>query len=104
MKNPVAFMLATLTLAVAAPAFAADDAAQCQSQARNVERELAWRKDQMPLEDRMRAHQRLSAASNLCGQDSDRAAMDLQTLQRDLVQQSRLPGSTMPQGSTSGMD
>jgi hypothetical protein len=91
MKKPVAFMLATLFVVAAGPSFAADDIASCETQARNVERELAMRRDQMSLEERMRAHQRLSAADTLCQKDANRGAMELQSLQRDMVQQSRLP-------------
>jgi|AGTN01.1.fsa_nt_gi hypothetical protein len=98
MKKPVAFVLAALFTAVSGPALAADDVALCETQARNVERELSWRKDQMPLEERMRVHQRLSAANALCSRDSERAAIDLQTLQREMVQQSWIPqGTPAPQ-------
>lgn len=92
MKTPLVILAAALIVGAVAPA-QADNAQLCESQARNMERELSWRRDQMSLEDRMQAHQRLGAASNLCRQDATRASQDMQSLQRDLIQQSRLPPS-----------
>lgn len=104
MKTPLAFLLAALSLAVSGPALAAD-ASQCNARVHDMERELSWRRDQMSTEDRMRAHQRLSAASSRCTQDSDRAALELRDLQRDLIQQSRTPPTSQPGSSgSSGID
>lgn len=76
-------------LCLLASAAAADPS--CQMDARNLDRELTLRGQELSPADRAAAELRLNRNQGLCDRDPQQAQHDLEQLRRDIIQQATRP-------------